>query len=85
MAKDGRYQQAVKLLRDALRYDPANDGLFRMLYRLCLAQDSPGQASKVLKQYHQALSRENFPEQEIEEALQTFVEDKSVQNWLVDD
>ena len=82
MAENGRYQQAAKLLRDALRYDPANDGVFRLLYRLCLAQDSPGLASQVLKQYQQALARESFPDVEIEEVLQSFHEEVSPQDWL---
>jgi DNA-binding response OmpR family regulator len=84
LAESKRYQQAAKLLRDALRYDPTNDEVVRLLYGLCLAQDSLGQASQVLKQYSEALAREDFPEEEIQEVLQGFTKNKFVQDWLVD-
>lgn len=84
LAEGKRYQQAAKLLRDALRYDPSNDGVVRLLYQLCLAQDRPGQANQVLKQYREALVRENFPEQEVQEALQKFPKDGPARGWLAD-
>jgi DNA-binding response OmpR family regulator len=84
LAESKRYQQAAKVLRDALRYDPTNDGVVRLLYRLCLAQNSLGQATQVLKQYCEALAKENFLEEEIQEILQSFSKDKVVQDWLVD-
>jgi DNA-binding response OmpR family regulator len=82
LAQSERYQEAAKLLRDALRYEPTNDGVVRLLYSLCLAQDSPVQASQIIKQYSEALARENFPAQEIEEALQDFPKEKPAQGWL---
>ena len=82
LAQSERYQEAAKLLRDALRYEPTNDGVVRLLYSLCLAQDSPGQASQIIKQYSEALARENFPPQEIEEALQGFPKEKPAHGWL---
>ncbi len=82
LAQNSRFQEAGKLLRDALRYEPTNDGVVRLLHSLCLAQESPGQAGQVLKQYGEALARENFPAQEIEEALQDFPKDKPVESWL---
>jgi DNA-binding response OmpR family regulator len=82
LAQGERYQEAAKLLRDALRYEPTNDGVVRLLYSLYLAQDSPGQASQIIKQYSEALARENFPPQEIEEALQDFPKEKFAQGWL---
>ena len=82
LAQNERYQEAAKLLRDALRYESTNDGVVRLLYFLCLAQDSPGQANQVLKQYREALTRENFPAREIEESLQDFPKEKPVQDWL---
>ena len=82
LAQNERYQEAAKLLRDALRYEPTNDGVVRLLYSLCLAQDSPGQASQIIKQYSEALARENFPPQEIAEALQDFPKEKPAQGWL---
>lgn len=85
LAQNERYQEAAKLLRDALRYEPTNDGVVRLLHSLCLAQESPGKASQVIKQYGEALSRENFPAQDIEEALQDFPKAKPDQGWLIHD
>jgi LuxR family maltose regulon positive regulatory protein len=51
LAESGRFQPAVKVMRDALRYDPANDEVVRLLYRLSLAQEHPRQASQILKSY----------------------------------
>jgi DNA-binding SARP family transcriptional activator len=82
LAQNERYQEAAKLLRDALRYEPTNDGVVRLLYSLCLAQESPGLASQIIKQYSEALCRENFPAHEIEEALLDFPREKSAQGWL---
>jgi len=82
MAESKRYQQAVKLLRDALRYDPTNDAVIRLLYQLYLAQDSPGQAGQILKLYREALVKDNFHEQEIQVALQDFPKDKPTDGWL---
>ena len=72
LAQNERYQEAAKLLRDALRYEPTNDGVVRLLYSLYLAQDSPGKTSQIIKQYSEALVRENFPAHEIEVALLGF-------------
>jgi len=82
LAQNERYQEAAKLLRDALRYEPTNDGVVRLLYSLYLAQDSPGQASQIIKQYSEALVRENFPAHEIEVALLDFPKEKPARGWL---
>ena len=82
LAENDRHQQATKLLRDALRYDPTNDGVVRLFYQLCLAQDSPGQASQVLKQYSENLSKENFSTQEIQDILQGFPKGKPEGDWF---
>jgi len=82
LAQNERYQEAAKLLRDALRYEPTNDGVVRLLYSLCLAQDSPGKASQIIKQYSEALVRENFPAHEIEDALLDFPKEKPARGWL---
>ena len=84
MAENKRYQQATALLRDALRFDPSNDDVVRLLYQLCLAQDSLGQASQVLKQYREALVKDHFAEPEIEQILQDFPKNKPTQGWLTD-
>jgi len=82
LAENSRHQQAVKLLRDALRYDPTNDGVVRLSYQLCLAQDSPGQAGQILKQYSEALTREKFSAQEIQEILQDLPKGKPQGDWF---
>ena len=82
LAQNERYQEAAKLLRDALRYEPTNDGVVRLLYSLYLAQDSPGKTSQIIKQYSEALVRENFPAHEIEVALLDFPKEKPARGWL---
>jgi len=85
LAENNRFQQAVKLLRDALRYDPTNDSVVHLLYAMCIAQGSPGQASQVLKNYGEALARESFSEKEIEGILNDFHGEKpAVVDWLAD-
>lgn len=81
LADNKCYQQAVKLLRDALRYDPTNDGLVRLLYQLYLAQESPGQAGQVLKSYSESLLRENFASAEIKGILEDFPK-TALSDWL---
>jgi len=82
LAENNRHQQGLKLLRESLRYDPTNDGVVRLSYQLCLAQDSPGQAGQILKQYRESLSRENFSEQEIQDILQDFPKGKPKEDWF---
>ena len=82
LAESNRHQQALKLLRESLRYDPTNDGIVRLSYQLCLAQDSPGQASQILRQYSEALSKANFSEQEIQATLQDFPQGKPQDDWF---
>lgn len=82
MAEKERYQQGTKLLRDALRYDPANDAIVRLLYQFALAQDNLRQASNILKQYREALVKDHLPEQEIEKVLRDFPNAKPEQGWL---
>ncbi len=84
LAQNERYQEAAKLLRDALRYDPTNDGIVRLLYFFCLVQEIPGQATQVLKQYSEALARENFSAREIAEVLQNFPRERPSPDWLAD-
>jgi len=82
LADSGRFQQAVKILRDALRYDPANDEIIRLLYQLYLAQEHPRQASQILKQYAEVLTQEKFSEKEIREALKDFPQEVPTGGWL---
>lgn len=82
LAQGERYQEASKLLQDALRYEPTNDGVVQLLYSLCLAQDRLGHANQIIKQYSEALDRENFSPEEIEQALQGFPKKKPAQGWL---
>ncbi len=82
LAESGRLQQAVKVMRDALRYDPANDEIVRLLYQLSLAQEHPRQAGQILKQYTEVLTQEKFSEQEINEALKDFPQGPPTEGWM---
>jgi len=82
LAEHKRYQQAAKLLRGALRYDPTNDSVTRLLYQLYLAGDSPGQANQILKQYIEVLDREGFHKDEVQEAIEGFAKGNPPQSWL---
>jgi len=82
LAENNRHEQALKLLRESLRYDPTNDGVVRLSYQLCLAQNSPGQASQLLKQYSEALSKENFSTHEIQDILQDVTKEKPQEDWF---
>mgnify|MGYP000329043556 FL=1 len=82
LAENNRYQEALKLLRDALRYDPTNDGAVRLIYQLCLAQGRSGLASQVLKQYSESLAREHFSTEEIQDILQDFQKEKPEDDWF---
>jgi LuxR family maltose regulon positive regulatory protein len=82
LAESRRYQPAAKLLRGALRFDPANDSVTRLLYQLCLAGDNLGQAKQVLKQYTEALIREGFHKDEVQEALDDFAGISLPEGWL---
>jgi DNA-binding response OmpR family regulator len=82
LAENNRHQEALKLLRDALRYDPTNDGIVRLTYQLYITQNSPGLASQVLKQYSESLAREHFSTLEIQNILQDFPKQKPVDDWF---
>lgn len=82
LAEDNRFSQAISLLRDALRYDATNDSVVRLLYALCLVHGRPGQASQVLKHYGEALTRESFSEEEIDEILRGFPKEMQVEDWF---
>jgi two-component system phosphate regulon response regulator PhoB len=82
LSESKRYQQADKLLRDALRYDPTNDDVIRLLYKLCIVQNRSGQASLLLKQYSDALAKDNYAAQEIQEVLLDISKVKPEQGWL---
>jgi hypothetical protein len=69
-------------MHDALRYDPANDEVVRLLYQLSLAQEHPRQASQILQQYTDVLAREKFSEQEISEALEDFPQGPPLNGWV---
>ncbi len=82
LAENGRYQEAVKVLRHAQRYGPSNDELIRLLYQLCLAQGHPGQASQVLRQYCEILEREKYSTEDISDVLGTFPQKIPEKGWL---
>jgi DNA-binding response OmpR family regulator len=65
LADSGRCQEAIKLLRYALRYNPTHDGITRLIYRLLLTEGHRVQARQLIDQYARVLSREKFSAEEI--------------------
>lgn len=82
LAKSGRYLEAAKLLRYALRYNPTHDGITRLLYLLLLAQEHRVQARQLLDQYARSLSREKFTSEEIHDIIGDFPQELPQADWL---
>ncbi len=82
LAERTRTQEAVKLLRYALRYNPVHDDLTRLLYQLLLALAQQAQARQLLDQYAGLLSREKFPPEEIRKILDGFPAQPPADGWL---
>lgn len=82
LADSGRYQEAGKLLRYALRYNPTHDGIIRLSYLLLLTQEHHAQARQLLDQYAKALSREKFSAEEIRGILREFPQQAPKGSWL---
>jgi DNA-binding response OmpR family regulator len=72
LANSGRHQEAIKLLRYALRYNPTHDGITRLIHLLLLTEGNRVQARQLLDQYARALSREKFSAEEIRGILSEF-------------
>jgi DNA-binding response OmpR family regulator len=84
LAESGRYQEAVKLLRSAQRYNPTDDEVVRLLYQLCLVQEHPRHARQVLQSYRETLEQEMFSRDEIEAILAEMPSAPPAGSWLVD-
>ena len=82
LANGGRYQEAVKLLRYALRYNPTHDGMTRLLYLLLLAQDHRVEARQLLDHYSRLLTREKFSAEEIRGIIGEFPQQPPKGGWL---
>jgi len=82
LADGERYQEAVKLLRYALRYNPTHDGIIRLCYLLLLAQEHHAQARQLLDQYAKSLSREKFSAEEIRGIICEFPQRVPKGSWL---
>jgi len=82
LAHGGRFQEAVKLLRYAQRYETTNDALVRLLYQLYLVQDHPVQAHQVQQQYQEAMLRERFSADEIAVVMQELPQKPPKEGWL---
>lgn len=82
LANAGRYPEAIKLLRYALRYNPTQDGVIRLLYLLLLQQEHPVQANQLLDQYATLLAREKFTSDEIQGIIQEFPRKPPEKGWL---
>jgi DNA-binding response OmpR family regulator len=84
LAESGRYQEAVKLLRYALRYNQTHDGIVRLLHQLLLSQEDRAQARQLLDQYAKLLAREKFSAKEIAEIIGEFRQQAPKNGWLKD-
>lgn len=82
LAESRRYEEAVKLLRYALRYNPTHDGIIRLLHRLLLTQDHHAQARQLLDQYARQLAREKFSAGEINGIIDEFRQPAAKAGWL---
>jgi DNA-binding SARP family transcriptional activator len=82
LAEGGRYQEATKLLRYALHYNPTHDAIVRLLYRLLLTQDNHAQARQLLDRYSGLLAREKFTAKEIRGIVAAFPQQPLQGNWL---
>ena len=68
----GQTQVAEEILLQALRIDRINDRLVRTLCRCYLRSNNPIKARQAIQHYAEALRRENYSRQEIEQILTTF-------------
>jgi len=82
LAEVGRYQEATKLLRYALHYNPTHDGIVRLLYRLLLTQDNRAQARQLLDRYSGLLARDKFTAEEIRAIVAAFPQQPPKGKWL---
>ncbi len=82
LANGGRHQEAIKLLRYTLRYNPTHDGVIRLLYQLLSHQGHPVQATQLLDQYAALLAREKFTAEEIRNILDEFPGKLPDGGWL---
>lgn len=82
LADGGRHQEAIKLLRYALRYNPTHDGMFRLLYQLLIVLEHQVEARKLLDQYSLLLTRDNFSPGEIRGILSEFPRQGPKDGWM---
>ena len=68
----GQTQAAEEILLQALRIDRINDLLVKTLCRCYLRSNNPIKARQAIQHYAEALRRENYTRQEIEQIIATF-------------
>ncbi|WP_267927358.1 BTAD domain-containing putative transcriptional regulator [Desulfolithobacter dissulfuricans] len=66
------YEEAIALVRQALPHAPTNDALVRLLYHLYVQGNDAFRAATVLREYKQALLREEYLPAEIDEIMAYF-------------
>lgn len=72
LSADGRHAEAEEIAAAALRFDPINEDLVRLLHGICAARNNPVKARQLLEAYAKALREATFSEEEIEEILEAF-------------
>lgn len=76
LAESDRNREAITIAEKALRYEPTNHSLVRLLYNL--HRNSPViEARQVLKQFTTTLQNQNYPEEEIAELVREITADSS--------
>lgn len=70
--RGGLYFQAETLAWNALKEEPTNEPLVRVLYNCYVAQGAPVKAAQLLKSYEEALRKEEYLVEEIDEILESF-------------
>lgn len=71
LLKARRYETAVDMSRQALKYEPTHDHLIRLNRSACLALGLHGQASQLLKDYAEALRLDGHDSEEISDILRS--------------
>lgn len=72
LTADGRHAEAEEIAVAALRFDPINEDLVRLLHGIYTTRNNPVKARQLLEAYARALSEATFSDEEIEEILEAF-------------
>lgn len=69
LSAGGRISEAIFICQKAILYDPGNEPLVKLLYRLFDQNNDIVQARKVITSYRRVLEKDGFADEEIEEIM----------------